>query len=58
MRLDGVDLGIDDLKVGLNILFISEYQNLQLLENEEHNSDIGSRGSALWFNISSSFTTN
>ena len=33
--------GIDNLKVGLRIFAVSEYQNStpQLFENEEHNSD-------------------
>ena len=41
VRKDQVSFGIDNLKVGLHIFVVSEYQNspLKWLETEEHNSN-------------------
>ena len=51
---DLVNFGIENLKEGLRIFIISEYQNSppKLSEDQEHNSDTCSRGTILWFNIS------
>ena len=46
-----MEFGIDELKGGLSIFVVSEYQNssIQLLENEEHNLDTCSRRNVLTF---------
>ena len=46
--------GVDDLKVGVRIFVVSEYQNSPpgLLENEEPNLSLVAAGNVLWLNIS------
>ena len=53
-ELNRVGFGIDDWKVDLRILVVSDYQNSppQLFESEEHKSNISSRENVFQFNIS------